>query len=49
MPHYSHKNKRKCRIGSNLHQANTTRYISTYRVLQPAIEANCKLATTNIL
>ena len=36
------KPQRKCRIGSNLNQANTTQYISTDRVLQPAIEANGK-------
>jgi hypothetical protein len=36
------RNKRKCRIGSNLHQANITLNISTNFVLQPAIEANCK-------
>ena len=36
------RNKRKCRIGNNLNQANITLNNSTDFVLQPAIEANCK-------
>jgi hypothetical protein len=40
IPHSAERNKRKCIIGSNLHEANITPDISTNYVLELAIEAN---------